>query len=345
MSDTISFIQFEKISDIGNDEGKNSYVFLARDKQLDEQLVIKQMNKEKFNPDEYFSEAKMIYANKHPNIVEIQYASQDKDNIYLAMPYYKNGSLNNLAKSRFLSVREIIRYSLDILSALNYIHSRGLLHLDIKPTNILIDDSGKALLTDFGLSKFMDENGIAKQPYNYRFHADPEWYKHEGRTVQSDIYQIGLTMYRLCNGVDILNNQYCNMSITTLKDLEQKVISGIFPDRKYFLPHIPTKLQKVILKSLQVNPRKRYNNVIAMMNDLGTIDNNLDWIFTGDNGKPYIKQDETYLYEICVMNNDIICSRTKNDSGRKTKIQKHCYENLGEEDINIKLSSIIKTLN
>lgn len=345
MSDTISFIQFKKIKDIGNDEGKNSCVFLAKDKQLDGDLIIKQMDKESFKADEYFLEAKMLYANKHPNIVEIQYASQDDDNIYLAMPYYKNGSLNSLAMNRFLSVRDIIRYSLDVLSAVNYIHSKGLLHLDIKPTNILIDESGKALLTDFGLSKYMDENGIAKQQYNYCLHTEPEFYKNEGRTVQSDIYQIGLTMYRLCNGINILNNQCSNMHIMTTNDLEKKVITGKFPNRKYFLPHIPEKLQKVILKALQVNLKQRYDNVITMINDLCVIDNNLDWIFTGDNGHPYIKQNGTYLYEIYVNNNNIICSRTRNDSGRKTNISKHCYENLEDEEVNYKLSSIINDLN
>jgi len=123
MSDTISFIKFVKSRDIGNTEGKNSNVFLAIDEQLGEELVIKQMEKAKFEPDKYFSESKMLYACKHPNVVEIQYASQDEENIYLAMPYYSNGSLNSLAEKRFLTVREIIKYSLDLLSAVSYIHS------------------------------------------------------------------------------------------------------------------------------------------------------------------------------------------------------------------------------
>ena len=345
MSNTISFVQFDKIKDIGNMEGKNSSVFLARDIQLDEDLIIKQINKEKFKPDEYFTEAKMLYANKHPNIVEIQYASQDEDNIYLAMPYYQNGSLNGLVKNRYLSVREIVRYSLDILSAINYIHSKGLLHLDIKPTNILIDTSGKALLTDFGLSKYMDENGVAEQPCNYRLHVDPEWFKNEGRTVQSDIYQLGLTMYRLCNGVGILNEQCRNMGITTLDILEKKVLAGKFPDRKYFLPHIPNKLRKVILKALQPDVNKRYNNVITMANDLSVIDNNLDWVFTGDFEHPYTKQDDSYTYHINVENNNIDCYRIKIGSEKKTRIKECCYKNATDDMVDTKLSEIINKLN
>ena len=119
-----------------------------------------------------------------------------EDFIYLAMPYYKRGSLNSLAETRFLSVREIVKYILDLLTAVNYIHSKGLLHLDIKPTNICLMIQVVHYLPIFGLSRYMDENGIAEQPCNYILHTDPEWYCSSGRSVQSDIYQIGLTIYK-----------------------------------------------------------------------------------------------------------------------------------------------------
>lgn len=298
MNDTVSFIKFTKKQEIGSNEGKNSDVFLATDDQLGSELIIKQVEKVKFKPDDYFAEAKMIYGNKHPNIVDIQYASQDDTYVYMAMPYYKKGSLNKIARNRFLSVREVIKYSLDILSAVNFIHSNGLLHLDIKPTNILIDDTGRALLTDFGLSRYMDINGIAEQDCNYTFHRDPESFSNSGRSVQSDIYQIGLTIYRLCNGVDIFNNQILNMNIINNKQLRERILKGEFPDRKFFLPHIPKKLRKIILKAIKVNTNERYQNTIEMLNDLSLVDENLDWIFTNNDRNPYTKSDETYKYDI-----------------------------------------------
>lgn len=346
MSDTISFIKFTKSRDIGNAEGKNSNVFLAIDDQLGDELVIKQMEKAKFNPVEYFSESKMLYASKHPNIVEIQYASQDKDNIYLAMPFYANGSLNSVAEKQFLTVREIIKYSLDLLSAVSYIHSRGLLHLDIKPTNILLDASGKAVLTDFGLSRYMDVNGIADQPINYQLHSDPERYLHSGRTVQSDIYQVGLTMYRLCNGVGILTQQLGVMGIDNANKLMENTINGKFPDRRHFMPHIPKKLQKIILKALEVDPSKRYSNTITMMNDLSVIDNNLDWIFTGNMRNPYTKIDGSYQIDILVKaNKDIECYKTNLASKKKNKIGKYCIKCINDKDFGKNLSEVVGGLN
>lgn len=343
MPNILTLIQFEKISDIGNDEGKNSNVFLASDLQLSSTFVIKRMEKSKFKPEEYFSESKMIYDCKHPNVAKIQYASQDNDNIYLAMPYYKNGSLNSICAKRFLTVREIIKYSLDLLSAVSFIHSKNMLHLDIKPTNILIDDTGKAILTDFGLSKYMDNNGVAEQPYNYTLHADPEWYQSSGRTIQSDIYQIGLTMYRLCDGIGILKSQLADQRITTSDQLKDAVLKGKFPNRKFFMPHIPKQLKKIIIKALQVDPDSRYMNTIEMMNDISSVNSNLDWQFTGNMNSPYTKFDETYEYCINVRNNNNIeCVKTNLTTRKATKISKYCmkYTDNGK-DLFVKLSTIV----
>lgn len=346
MNDTISFIKFTKSGEIGNAEGKNSDVFLAKDIQLDCELVIKRVKKSAFKPEEYFSEAKMIYDNRHPHIVEIQYASQDDEYIYMAMPYYQNGSLNSLAHNRFLSVREIIKYSLEILSALNCIHSKGLIHLDIKPTNILLDRTGKAMLTDFGLSRYLDENGVAEQDMNYTLHIDPEYLKNSGRSVQSDIYQMGLTMYRLCNGVDILSQQMGELNIVSRDVLADCVLNGKFPRRDFYLPHISKKLIKIINKALMVNPEERYKNVIEMMNDLSVIDDNLDWVFTGDVSEPYIKLDETYRYSIAINEKkDIECFKERLDSGKKTKISKYCKKHSDIKSIEKEISLIVGGIN
>lgn len=345
MSDTISFIHFTKEKSIGNDEGKNSTVFIAKDEQLGDKLVIKQMDKAKFKPDEYFSESKILYNSKHPNIAEIQYASQDDKSIYLAMPYYPNGSLYSIGEKRYFTVREIIKYSLDLLSAVNYIHSKQLLHLDIKPTNILLDNSGKAILTDFGLSRYMNEFGIANQPYNYRLHFDPECFIHSGRTVQSDIYQVGLTIYRLCNGVNILRQQSQDMKINDNKILKEYIEKGKFPDRKYFLPHIPKSLRKIVLKALQIDKSKRYANTIEIMNDLSDIDTNLDWVYKGKLNERYTKIDDSYKYVISVNSNNIDCYRINLKTDRKSNITKFCFKGLKQDDIDQHIYDTIGGLN
>ncbi|KRF01668.1 hypothetical protein ASG89_25220 [Paenibacillus sp. Soil766] len=253
-------------------EGLNSSTFIAQDLQLDAALVIKQVEKAKIPTDTtYFNEARLLYLSKHPNVMEIHYGSQDDKHIYLAMPYYKNGSLNALIDRKFLTVREIVQYGLDFLSALHYIHTKRLIHFDVKPSNIIINDAGKAVLTDFGLAKLTDELGFAKTKYVYPTHLTPELYLAGSFTSQYDIFQAGLTLYRMCNG----NKEFSEKLKSGLT--REEVLSGTFPDRRKFLPHIPNSLRKIIKNALKVDPNDRYRAILHMMNDLSDISENLDW--------------------------------------------------------------------
>ena len=90
------------------------------------------------------------------------------------MPYYKNGSLNQMLDYKNLTVREIIKYSLDFLSAIYYMHDNNIIHCDIKPNNILINDKNQAILSDFGSAIRLDINGLGKLKNVYYKHIAPE---------------------------------------------------------------------------------------------------------------------------------------------------------------------------
>ena len=283
-----SKISFEKINEIGSLEGKNSKVFLAKDIQLDAELVIKEIPKTSFsNAHLYYAEARNLYSSKHPNIVEIHYASEDDDNIYFALPYYQKGSLNSIMANRFLSVREILKYSLEFLTALHYIHTKKLVHFDIKPTNILINDSNVALLTDFGLSKYLDGFGLASPEGLYHSHVPPEALTGTDIDLKTDIYQSGLTIYRMCNGNEPFHKHW-RKRLQTKEERMEAITNGTFPDRSYFLPHIPKQLRKVILKAIETDHSKRYNSVLEMINELSKIDKSLDWIYSKNNKNTHV---------------------------------------------------------
>lgn len=292
-------LTFVRGKDIGGSEGRNSEVFLAKDIQLDADIVVKQIKKAEFkHQDEYYSEAKVLYLTQHPNIAEIRYACEDDDHIYLSMPFYKNGSINTLIEQHYLSVREIIKYSIEFLSGVHYIHTKDLLHFDIKPTNVLINNSNTAVLTDFGLAKYVDNYGFATPDKMYRSHTTPEALKRKALDVYTDIYQCGLTLYRMCNGNEDFKEQLKTISVHTIEQ-------GKFPDRKKFLPHIPNSLRNVIKKALAVDIKDRYNTILELINDLSKIDKNLDWIYTVDSSTRThvweLEEDKTikqlYLYE------------------------------------------------
>jgi serine/threonine protein kinase len=156
-------VTFEPILEIGQ-EGKNSTVHVVNDPNLNAQLVIKTIPKSSLNVAEYFSESQILYLSSHPNVVPVHYACEDADSIYIAMPYFQKGSLNVLMSNKSLTVREIIKYACQFLSGLHNIHSKRLIHFDVKPDNILLSDSDEALISDFGLSRHTDYSGLAVSP-------------------------------------------------------------------------------------------------------------------------------------------------------------------------------------
>lgn len=285
----IGEVVFELGDEIGSD-GKNSQTFKARDVQLDANIVMKRMEKAKMSsPDRFFRESKLLYRSAHPNVCQIHYACHDKDYVYVAMPYYKNGSLKNWMAKEHLTVREIVVCGTQIASGLHNIHSKGLVHFDVKPDNILLSDRGEAILSDFGQAAQLNAFGKAMQPSLYSKGIAPEATTTNVYDGRFDIYQLGLTLYRMANGNEKFLEQFSKFMLLGTLDLPafgQALSKGTFPDRDLFLPHIPTSLRTMIRTCLEVDPKKRYPTAIAASNALATIKEGLlDWRYRSEPAK------------------------------------------------------------
>lgn len=338
-------LNFETIREIGQ-EGKNSKVFLAHDKQLDGEIVVKKIEKAKIvNPTEYYEEAKKLYTSSHSNVVRVNYGCSDADHIYIAMPFYKNGSLKTLAASKNLTIREVIRYSVQFLSGLHNIHSKGLIHFDIKPDNILLSDSDEALLSDFGLAKATNSFGFANPTQIYGKQIPPESFESTDKTILFDIYQSGITLYRLLNGEEHFHNQLAEF--TTRDEFVTAVKNGNFPDRDSYLPHIPLKLQRIVNKAISVELTERHQSVLELINELSEVDENLDWSFNETGAiKNWSYNNGNHTYNIVVNFADqkkIIMETTKtnNVTGKSQKVTADCHNNLTKSNV---LSNIKKAL-
>ncbi|MBA2058786.1 serine/threonine protein kinase [Psychrobacter cryohalolentis] len=326
-------LNFEFLREIGQ-EGRNSQVYAAHDKQLDKEIAVKKIRKDSIeHVDDYYEESKKLNTSYHSNIVNVMYGCSDIDYIYIAMHFYENGSLKSLIKDRFLTVREVIRYSIQFLSGLHHIHSKGLIHCDIKPDNILISDSDEALLSDFGLAKFMDESGYVNQAGVYSKQAPPEVLVSHDKTIHYDIYQSGLTMYRLLNGEDHFNNQL--EKFTTMEDYKEAIRTGAFPDRHSYLPHIPTKMQKIVNKSLNIEIEDRHCNVLELINELSNVADGIDWIYEPDElTRKWTKSITNPVIETILSTDkdglySIVTTKTNGSSSPK-KVTAHCNTQLSD---------------
>ncbi|WP_293713497.1 serine/threonine-protein kinase [uncultured Parabacteroides sp.] len=343
-------LDFTELKEIGQ-EGRNSKVFLAHDNQLDGEIVVKEIAKNpSMHHDEYFKEARLLYAHNHNNIVKVNYACEDDDNIYVAMPFYKNGSLKKrISNGNYLTVREAVRYSIQFLSGLNHIHSKGLIHFDIKPDNILISDSNEAMLSDFGLALYTNVYGFCKSKAAYTPHVTPEQLYDLQQTIKNDIYQAGVTMYRMVNGNELLYQQIPNTGddLKTGQMLAEAIVKGKFPDRKLYLPHVPKKFKKIIKKCIEPDPNDRYDNTLQIINELASIDENLDIRYGRDASCEFWEAPKNgYMYKVCLNSKadkfDIKVYKTKD--GKTTNCTSQCSNNIDKTQVISKLETIFASL-
>jgi serine/threonine protein kinase len=274
-------VAFELGEEIGL-EGKNSTVYKAKDVQLDATIAIKKVVKASISSvDEYFEEASLLYLSNHTNVVPIHYACQDADYIYLAMPYFEKGSLKTKIGATNLTVREVLTYCTQFLSGLHNIHSKRLIHFDIKPDNILLSSHGEAVVSDFGLAKQIAYSGVAGQDRVYGKMTPPEAFGPPNFTRQFDIYQSGLTIYRLCVGDESFYRQYnafIDNGVLDRAGFRHAIINGTFPSRDNFPEHIPQTLITTIKTCLMRNPDERFSSASEVVNSFADLDGEfLDW--------------------------------------------------------------------
>lgn len=332
---TKTSLHFKILSDIGA-EGKNSTVHIAHDYQLDAEIVVKKISKKDFtDASTYFDEAKKLYSSNHENIVPIQYSCQDDDNIYITMPLFPKGSLNKLIDLRPLKISEILKYSIDFLSGLHYIHSNKLIHCDIKPNNILINNSNDAILADFGLSRHLNDEGYSFLDKVYRLHWAPEYLQSQIVSHQSDIFQAGLTIYRMCNGNLFFKQQlskfYNSKGEFNNDKFATAVFKGEFPDRSYYQLHIPQTLRNHIRRALEPDPSNRYENILDFLNDLAKIDVTYDWQFLPEENKLFwicSTDEKEYTISLNKISEDIAEVKTTKRTSTERRISDYCKDNI-----------------
>ena len=263
------FGDYELLEVVG--EGGMGVVYRARQRNLNREVAIKLLSAGAAASDEIIdtlrSEAQNAARLQHPNIVVVHELGEYDGLIFYAMQLVRGPSLSHILDVRHtLPPLEAAALIKRVAEGVHYAHRLGVLHLDLKPGNILIGEDGEPLIADFGLARRLEQ---ALAVANERVAGTPSYMAPEQAQVQgralsaaTDVYGLGAVLYELLTGVPPFLAADPHATL-------QRVLDGPLQSPRQRLPTLPRDLEAIVLRCLARDPQARYPSAGALADDLG----------------------------------------------------------------------------
>jgi hypothetical protein len=250
--------------------GGMSTVYLARDTTLDRDVAVKVMHREMSEqPDQlerFRQEARAVAKLSHPNVVAVIDAGEDGGYPYIVFEYVEGETLKQrIARVGALDTQEALAYAIEIGRGLTVAHARKMVHRDIKPQNVLIDAEGRAKLTDFGISRQLEQDGMTAtgRVLGTTDYVAPEQAMGHGVDERSDVYSLGVVLYEMLTG-------QVPFHADSQVGVAMKHVNEELPDVQQRRPEISAAAALVVERATAKDPAKRYQDVAEMIDDLST---------------------------------------------------------------------------
>ena len=258
--------RYEVIKKVGS--GGMADVYMAKDRVLNRQVALKILASQYANDIEFVErfrrEAAAAASLNHPNIVQVYDKGEAEGTYYIAMEFLPGRSLKDIIlKHAPLGTDLVVSVSRQIVEALRYVHRRDIVHRDIKPQNIIVDEDGRVKVTDFGIARArggasLTEAGTSIGTAHY---LSPE--QAQGLPVEaaSDLYSLGVVMYEMATGrLPFDGDNSVGIAMQHVNDAPAPPSA--------LVPEIPANLEAVIMRAMGKEPIARYLTAQAMLDDL-----------------------------------------------------------------------------
>ncbi len=251
--------------------GGSSQVYLAQDLVLNREVALKQLDTAAAADADlrrmFVKEARALAALSHPSIVAIYDVGEADGLPYIVMEHLPGGSLKQrLERAGPLSPADAVRHTVEIANGLAFAHSRGIIHADLKPSNILFDNSDHAKICDFGIARTPQEEADTPQLFATALYVAPERVEGKSATQVSDVYGLGLLLYEMLVG----KPPFTSANAAVL--LRDHVVRMPVPP-SHLRPSLAHELDTVVLKALAKQPSLRYQKASEMAQALMSIEN------------------------------------------------------------------------
>ena len=257
--------RYELLEVIGT--GGMAVVYKARCHRLNRLVAVKVL-KDEFSGDEEFrrrfrAEGEAVAMLSHPNIVQVFDVSASDNAYYIVMELIDGISLKQYMEVKgILNWKETLHFATQIAKGLEHAHSRGIVHRDIKPHNVMVLKNGSVKVMDFGIAQVMNKSStLTKEALGSVHYISPEQAKGSFTDSRSDIYSLGVVMFEMMTG----RPPYDGDSPVAVAIQH---INGGAPMPSSLNPSIPAGMEQIIMKAMALEPKDRYSSATDLLNDL-----------------------------------------------------------------------------
>ncbi len=272
--------RYEILEVIGT--GGMAVVYKARCHRLNRLVAVKILRAE-YTQDEEFrrrfhAESQAVAMLSHANIVSVYDVSTSNDADYIVMELIDGITLKQyMEKKGVLNWKETLHFAIQIGKALDHAHSRGIIHRDIKPHNVMVLKNGSVKVTDFGIARVMSKsNTLTKEALGSVHYISPEQAKGGRVDNRSDIYSLGVVMYEMMTGRPPYDGE--SPVAVAIQHINGKPVMP-----SVLNPNIPGGLEQIIMRAMAQDPAKRYSTAAEMLTDMDEFRKNPAILFDYNN--------------------------------------------------------------
>ena len=250
--------------------GGMATVWLGYDTILDRQVAIKTFKIDANDEDavkRFNREAKAVTSLSHPNIVSIYDVENEGEFYYLILEYVEGMTLKDyMVKNPRIPIETIVHIAKQIAAGLSHAHQNGIIHRDIKPQNILMNENLTCKITDFGIARAYGDTTLTQtnQMLGTVYYLSPEQARGNVATAQSDIYSLGILIFEMITGQIPFKGE--SAVAIALKHLQEEL-----PDIDKFRENVPQSVKNIVLQATMKNPNERYISSKELFEDLSTV--------------------------------------------------------------------------